>query len=225
MLGKWFPLLSLSLFSAPLTPIASLNRRNYPRITTVPPHRPPGNRYSSSSPPFPFRISLSRVSISFPRRMEISKMPFVFIYYSEKKKKRKERLLRKEERKELGRGRVSSDPQRSGGETKTNIDTAQEDARRKRALQHVRTLRFAQGARGRNMGRAERRRKRKERRKRTRSPFVAGSHNGDRRASGQSLMQSIYVYRGCCVFVGTAPAGSSPTGRGNRFIGHPVHGI
>ena len=156
--------------------------------------------------------------------MEISKMPFVFIYYSERKK-RKERLLRKEERKELGRGRVSSDPQRSGGETKTNIDTAQEDARRKRALQHVRTLRFAQGARGRNMGRAERRRKRKERRKRTRSPFVAGSHNGDRRASGQSLMQSIYVYRGCCVFVGTAPAGSSPTGRGNRFIGHPVHGI
>lgn len=79
-------------------------------------------------------------------------MPFMFIYYSERKK-RKERLLRKEERKELGRGRVSSDPQRSGGETKTNIDTAQEDARRKRALQHVRTLRFAQGARGRNMGR------------------------------------------------------------------------
>lgn len=42
-------------------------------------------------------------------------MPFVFIYYSERKK-RKERLLRKEERKELGRGRVSSDPQRSGGD-------------------------------------------------------------------------------------------------------------
>lgn len=82
-------LFSLSLFSAPLTPIASLNRRNYPRITTVPPHRPPGNRYSSSSPPFPFRISLSRVSISFPRRMEISKMPFVFIYYSERKKKKR----------------------------------------------------------------------------------------------------------------------------------------
>lgn len=206
-------LFSLSLFSAPLTPIASLNRRNYPRITTVPPHRPPGNRYSSSSPPFPFRISLSRVSISFPRRMEISKMPFMFIYYSERKK-RKERLLRKEERKELGRGRVSSDPQRSGGETKTNIDTAQEDARRERALQHVRTLRFAQGARGRNMGRAERRRKRKERRKRTRSPFVAGSHNGDRRASGQSLMQSIYVYCGCCVFVRYGTRRFQPHGTG-----------
>lgn len=145
--------------------------------------------------------------------MEISKMPFMFIYYSERKK-RKERLLRKEERKELGRGRVSSDPQRSGGETKTNIDTAQEDARRKRALQHVRTLRFAQGARGRNMGRAERRRKRKERRKRTRSPFVAGSHNGDRRASGQSLMQSIYVYRGCCVFVRYGTRRFQPHGTG-----------
>ena len=27
------------------------------------------------------------------------------------------------------------------------------------------------------------------------------------------------------VFVCMAPAGSSPTGPGNRFIGHPVHGI
>lgn len=190
------------------------------------------NHHRSSSPTArkPILLFLSSLSLShFPftssRGEWRSRRCHSCLFIIQREKKRKERLLRKEERKELGRGRVSSDPQRSGGETKTNIDTAQEDARRKRALQHVRTLRFAQGARGRNMGRAERRRKRKERRKRTRSPFVAGSHNGDRRASGQSLMQSIYVYRGCCVFVGTAPAGSSPTGRGNRFIGHPVHGI
>lgn len=99
----FFPL-SIPLHSSPESyPIASLNRRNYPRIT-VSPHRP--EETDTSSSPLSLRFSLPiSIPISFPENGLENTIRV--IYYSEKKRKER-RLFRKKERKELRRRRVSS---------------------------------------------------------------------------------------------------------------------
>lgn len=75
----------------------------------------------------------------------VSKIPFV-LFIIQKKKEKKERKKETPERR-----RVSSDPQRSTRETKTNIDTAQEDARRAHiATRADVTLRAEEDARKKN---------------------------------------------------------------------------
>lgn len=157
----------------------------------------------------------------------VSKIPFALFIIQKRKEKKGDYSERKKERNsgEEELARLGGSPKVEGDKNEYGYRSG---GREESTLQHVRTLRFARGDAEEKWAREQRRggsRVARKRKGKTRSPFVAGSHNGDRRASEQSLMQSMYVYRGCCVFVGMAPAGSSPTGRGNRFIGHPVHGI